>query len=367
MSTFASPLPTIGSIFPRSLGAKFFIVMLLAFFMSISGFFVAGLTTERAQNHGVLAASSDDAHEQPTTVLGIRLADSYRSTRRSLHYITLFLGLVFLTYFLFEVTTGKRVHPAQYALVGVAQTIFYLLLLSFAEHLGFDLSFLIAGASTVTLFSVNTEWVFRSRKLALRAFAYATEGSIVFIDEIHRMPRVVEEFIYPAMEDFRVDIILGDGMNARTISMPLKRYTLIGATTRSGMLSSPMRDRFKMHEHLEFYTAEELAQIVTINARKLKTHITPEAALEMVSQRTGPIQLLLTDVVMPGMSGPQLAAQVVRLLPGIKVLYQSGYSEEAIAQHGALESGAALLSKPFTGSSLQRTVRAVLDGTEPPR
>ena len=93
----------------------------------------------------------------------------------------------------------------------------------------------------------------------------------------------------------------------------------------------------------------------------------PEAALEMVSQRTGPIQLLLTDVVMPGMSGPQLAAQVVRLLPGIKVLYQSGYSEEAIAQHGALESGAALLSKPFTGSSLQRTVRAVLDGTEPPR
>src|SRR3954447_23025708 len=99
----------------------------------------------------------------------------------------------------------------------------------------------------------------------------ATEGSIVFIDEIHRMPRVVEEFIYPAMEDFRVDIILGDGMNARTISMPLKRYTLIGATTRSGMLSSPMRDRFKMHEHLEFYSIEELAEIIRINARKLQT------------------------------------------------------------------------------------------------
>ena len=80
------------------------------------------------------------------------------------------------------------------------------------------------------------------------------EGSILFIDEIHRMPRVVEEFIYPAMEDFRIDIVLGEGINARTISMPLKRFTLIGATTRSGMLSSPMRDRFKMHEHLEFYT-----------------------------------------------------------------------------------------------------------------
>src|SRR5437773_2546627 len=96
----------------------------------------------------------------------------------------------------------------------------------------------------------------------------AGEGSILFIDEIHRMPRVVEEFIYPAMEDFRVDIVLGDGINARTISMPLKRFTLIGATTRSGMLSGPMRDRFKMQEHLDYYTVEELSEIVTINARK---------------------------------------------------------------------------------------------------
>src|SRR5205814_9347423 len=94
----------------------------------------------------------------------------------------------------------------------------------------------------------------------------AAEGSIVFIDEIHRMPRVVEEFIYPAMEDFRIDIVLGEGINARTLSMPLKRFTLIGATTRSGMLSGPMRDRFRMHEHLEFYTAEELAEIVRIHA-----------------------------------------------------------------------------------------------------
>jgi len=83
-------------------------------------------------------------------------------------------------------------------------------------------------------------------------------GSILFIDEIHRMPRVVEEFIYPAMEDFRVDIVLGEGMNARTLSLNLKRFTLIGATTRSGMLSSPMRDRFRMQEHLEFYSVDEL-------------------------------------------------------------------------------------------------------------
>src|SRR4051794_18742692 len=99
----------------------------------------------------------------------------------------------------------------------------------------------------------------------------AEEGSFIFIDEIHRMPRVVVEFIYPAMEDFRIDIVLGEGVNARTISMKLKHFTLIGATTRSGMLSSPMRDRFKMHEHLELYTVSELAEIVRINAKKLIT------------------------------------------------------------------------------------------------
>src|ERR1700730_17437762 len=115
----------------------------------------------------------------------------------------------------------------------------------------------------------------------------ATEGSILFIDEIHRMPRVVEEFIYPAMEDFRIDIVLGDGINARTLSMPLKRFTLIGATTRSGMLSGPMRDRFKIHEHLDYYTIDELAQIVTINSRKLNTAITPEAALEIAGRSRG--------------------------------------------------------------------------------
>jgi Holliday junction DNA helicase RuvB len=115
----------------------------------------------------------------------------------------------------------------------------------------------------------------------------AEDGSVLFIDEIHRMPRVVEEFIYPAMEDFRVDIVLGEGIHARTLSMQLKRFTLIGATTRSGMLSGPLRDRFKMHEHLEFYSVEELAQIITINARKLNTLITEEAALELARRSRG--------------------------------------------------------------------------------
>ncbi len=113
------------------------------------------------------------------------------------------------------------------------------------------------------------------------------EGSILFIDEIHRMPKVVEEFIYPAMEDYRIDIITGDGLNARTISMNLKRFTLIGATTRSGMLSGPMRDRFKMQEHLEFYTKEELATIVTVNAKKLGLPMLDEAAGEIAQRSRG--------------------------------------------------------------------------------
>lgn len=113
------------------------------------------------------------------------------------------------------------------------------------------------------------------------------EGSILFIDEIHRMPRIVEEFIYPAMEDFRIDIVLGEGMSARTISMNLKRFTLIGATTRSGMLSGPMRDRFKMHEHLEFYSVEELATIIRVNAAKLNTPISDAATLELARRSRG--------------------------------------------------------------------------------
>jgi inner membrane protein len=107
-----------------------------------------------------------------STALGvsfIELADPYQSVNRSLKYVLLFLGLLFLSYFVFEVTTGKRVHPAQYILVGVAQIIFYLLLLSFAERIGFDFGFLLAGGATVILLSANAGWIFASRVQGLRA------------------------------------------------------------------------------------------------------------------------------------------------------------------------------------------------------
>src|SRR6202042_1809355 len=100
------------------------------------------------------------------TALGvsfIEVADPYQSVDRALKYALLFVGLLFLSYFIFEATTGKRVHPAQYVLVGIAQIIFYLLLLSLAERLGFDFAFLLAGAATVLLLSANAAWVFSSR------------------------------------------------------------------------------------------------------------------------------------------------------------------------------------------------------------
>jgi holliday junction DNA helicase RuvB len=115
----------------------------------------------------------------------------------------------------------------------------------------------------------------------------ASEGSILFIDEIHRLPKPVEEFIYPVMEDFRVDVVLGEGMSARTINLPLKKFTIIGATTRSGMLSGPLRDRFHMHEHLEYYDVDDLAKIVSVNAAKLRTTITEEAAWELARRSRG--------------------------------------------------------------------------------
>jgi inner membrane protein len=108
------------------------------------------------------------------TALGVsfvEVADPYQSVVRALKYIPLFLGLVFLCYFIFEVTTGKRVHPAQYILVGIAQIIFYLLLLSLAERIGFGLGFLLAGVATVTLLSANAGWIFASRAQGFRALA----------------------------------------------------------------------------------------------------------------------------------------------------------------------------------------------------
>lgn len=113
------------------------------------------------------------------------------------------------------------------------------------------------------------------------------DRSVLFIDEIHRMPKAVEEYLYTAMEDFRIDIVLGEGVSARTLNLQLKPFTLIGATTRAGMLSGPLRDRFQIRQHLGFYSLAELKEILTRNAAKLSVKIDDDAASEIARRSRG--------------------------------------------------------------------------------
>jgi Holliday junction DNA helicase RuvB len=112
-------------------------------------------------------------------------------------------------------------------------------------------------------------------------------GDVLFIDEIHRMPRMVEEMLYSAMEDYFVDIIVGQGPTAHPVHFPLPPFTLIGATTRAGMLSAPLRDRFGIVSHMEYYTVEDLSDIVIRSADIFQTEIHSEGALEIARRSRG--------------------------------------------------------------------------------
>lgn len=113
------------------------------------------------------------------------------------------------------------------------------------------------------------------------------EGDILFIDEIHRLSPAVEEILYPAMEDYRLDIIIGSGPAAQTVKIDLPRFTLIGATTRAGMISNPLRERFGMHFRLQFYTPNELAKIIELASIKLEKVCESEASLEIARRSRG--------------------------------------------------------------------------------
>ena len=117
------------------------------------------------------------------------------------------------------------------------------------------------------------------------------EGDILFIDEIHRLSRTAEEHLYPAMEDFKIDLVLGQGPAARTLRLDLPRFTLIGATTRPGLLSGPLRSRFGIVEHLEFYRPEELAEAVLKDAARLGIPTEPEAALAIAARSRGTMRV----------------------------------------------------------------------------
>lgn len=114
-----------------------------------------------------------------------------------------------------------------------------------------------------------------------------SEGDIFFIDEIHRLTRTVEEALYPALEDFKLDIIVGQGPSAKTIRLPIPHFTLIGATTRSGLLTSPLRDRFGIMSSLEFYEPNELGYIISRSASILNVTLDSEAAIEIAKRSRG--------------------------------------------------------------------------------
>ena len=113
------------------------------------------------------------------------------------------------------------------------------------------------------------------------------EGDILFVDEIHRLNRQVEEVLYPAMEDYVIDIMVGKGATARSIRLDLPHFTLVGATTRAGLLSAPLRDRFGVVHHLEFYNVEELKTIIVHSAKKLEVKIDEEGAIELARRSRG--------------------------------------------------------------------------------
>jgi Holliday junction DNA helicase RuvB len=141
-------------------------------------------------------------------------------------------------------------------------------------------------------------------------------GDILFIDEIHRLPRVIEEFIYPAMEDFKVDFLVDKGAFAKTIKVQLKHFTLVGATTRAGFLSAPFRDRFGIYHYLDFYPPDEIAQIVIRSARILGVDI-EQAAIDQVSQRAR--------------GTPRVANRLLRRVRDFAEVKHDGVVKEAIA------------------------------------
>ncbi|MFN3739158.1 MAG: Holliday junction branch migration DNA helicase RuvB [Thermodesulfovibrionales bacterium] len=146
-----------------------------------------------------------------------------------------------------------------------------------------------------------------------------SDRDVLFIDEIHRLPRIVEEILYPAMEDFQLDIIIGQGPSARTLKLNLPRFTLIGATTRTGLLTSPLRDRFGILMRLEFYKPDELATIVLRSARILNISIKEDAAFEIARRSRGT---------------PRIANRLLRRIRDFAEVKGNGTIDLEIARYG---------------------------------
>ena len=147
------------------------------------------------------------------------------------------------------------------------------------------------------------------------------EGDVLFVDEIHRLNRQVEEVLYPAMEDFAIDIMIGKGTSARSIRLDLPKFTLVGATTRAGLLTAPLRDRFGVIHKLEFYTVEELKQIILHSARILEVEIEEDGAYELARRSRGT---------------PRLANRILKRVRDFAQVKYNGVITETVA-HTALD------------------------------
>jgi Holliday junction DNA helicase RuvB len=145
---------------------------------------------------------------------------------------------------------------------------------------------IIAKAMDATMKSTSGPTIEKASDLA-GLLTNLEEGDVLFIDEIHRLQKTIEEYLYPAMEDFKLDIIIDQGPNARSIRLNLPRFTLIGATTRSGLLSSPLLTRFPVRERVDYYNAEQLQSIVTRSARLLEIEIDSSGAMEIARRSRG--------------------------------------------------------------------------------
>ncbi len=148
------------------------------------------------------------------------------------------------------------------------------------------LAHIIAAATGGALHSTSGPQIEKAGDLA-GVLTNLKRGDVLFIDEIHRLHPAIEEYLYPAMEDYRLDIIIDQGPNARTIELSLPRFTLVGATTRAGMLTAPLRSRFTMTNRLDYYTAEELAKIVRRSAGLLGARVDADGALEVAKRARG--------------------------------------------------------------------------------
>jgi len=179
------------------------------------------------------------------------------------------------------------------------------------------LAAIIANEMGVTLRKTSGPAIEKPRDLAA-LLTNLNENDILFIDEIHRMNRSVEEILYPAMEDKQIDIIIGQGPAATSICLDLKNFTLVGATTRSGQLSSPLRDRFGIDLKLELYSPEDLALIVTRSAEILGVEISKEGAYEIASRSRGT---------------PRIANRLLRRVRDFALIYHNGKIDREAADH----------------------------------